>query len=812
MQAWIKRLFILGGLLGGQTVNADTLALYTFTGSNPAPSSVNAFIDAAALSLSTQTLSYGTFAGFANPPYAQGSGGWNAANQESAKYFRVVLTALNNATFTPTNLSLAIRASNAGPSAAAISVNGDVIYDENMTNNVTLTLSFPLEGYTDLETLEVRVYGWLNGSRTANGNGDFRIDDILIQGTVDEPSGNQPPTVGSPVATAIGFDSATLGGSIGTSIGSDVNERGVYFSLTAGFTPPGQGTKVSETGTFGTGPFSLPVTGLLAGTTYYYRAFAANDEGPGFSTEASFKTLAMPPAGALVYYTFTGNSPVPEYVAPNVSGGNFLVSPGTVGFAWSNPDDWQALGAEQPYAISSEQWTGADQDNTKFFNFAMAAASGKALTITNISFIHRRSNTGPQDTGISINGEGVFAEALDSNVSVAVSVPLSGYSNLTGAVVRIQGWGASGTGSYQIDNVAVQGFVTEFVVPSNLPPAIALNPPGATKTIMQDEPLTFEVIATQPLGDADDATALSALSLPPGAVFASATGLPPQSASFAWTPTVADAFQAVFVASDKDGTTTQIVDIVVTPPPGNILAAYTFSATNLEPTAVHADLAASPLSANEDRSVGMAVSLGNPPPAAVVNGWHEPERWYTFTLDVPAGFRVTATNLLFDAGRSATGPTTWEVRASDDGDFGDTFGDGLITTNFVSHSVPIMIEDATGTLEVRIYGSGTAASNGTFRIDNIVLQGTVQSGNDPDPLDEPEVVLITAASGLPVVRIGASQTGVHYILRYTTNLLSSQAWTAIGAPSIGDGQPVDLADPNPADPMRVYQVEAAPAP
>ncbi len=44
---------------------------------------------------------------------------------------------------------------------------------------------------TGLTTATISIQGWLNGSRTSNGNGDFRLDDIIVSGTASailEPS------------------------------------------------------------------------------------------------------------------------------------------------------------------------------------------------------------------------------------------------------------------------------------------------------------------------------------------------------------------------------------------------------------------------------------------------------------------------------------------------------------------------------------------------------------------------------------------------------------------------------------------------
>ncbi|MCP5108009.1 MAG: hypothetical protein GY950_31760, partial [bacterium] len=104
-----------------------------------------------------------------------------------------------------------------------------------------------------------------------------------------------PPTVDTPTSADITPTTATLGGNVSSINGANVTERGVYWSTTDGFTPPGQGTNVSETGDWGTGAFTVPVTGLPPGTTIYFRAYAVNSAGTGYSAQDSFPTPPLPP-------------------------------------------------------------------------------------------------------------------------------------------------------------------------------------------------------------------------------------------------------------------------------------------------------------------------------------------------------------------------------------------------------------------------------------------------------------------------------------------------------------------------------------
>ena len=474
----IKQLLLTAVLatgLGG-AAHASTLVEYTFTGEVATPAATHPFVSGTEVDLSAGSVAFEdaqatTWTG-SGVPYAQGKGGWAETDQSTAKHFAFTLNELNGATFTPTNISFLHRATGAGPSALGITVNGSPVHSENVADSDTVQTSFTLAGFDDLTSVTILIQGWDNGSRSTGGGGDFRIDDVLVEGTVDEPAGEFPPTVGPPTRDARTDTTLTLSANINATGGPDVTERGFYYNLAQGFTPPGEGTKVSETGTFGTGIYSLTLNGLDPDTEYYVQAFATNPEGTGFSTEASFVTLKSPPPDALAFYTFTDSVLSPEISHPEVDAADFDINSGSVGFGTASAPDWLAAGAEVPYADGGSGWTATDQASAKHFIVELTAVAGKAMTITNISLIHRRTGAGPKNTGISINGASVHAAPLAENVSELLSVPIVGFGNLTSAVVRIEAWNADSTGPYRADNVLVQGFVDDEVI-GTIPPTVS---------------------------------------------------------------------------------------------------------------------------------------------------------------------------------------------------------------------------------------------------------------------------------------------------------------------------------------------------
>lgn len=125
------------------------------------------------------------------------------------------------------------------------------------------------------------------------------------------------PVVSDPTSTNITATTATLGGTVTDDGGGTIIERGVYWSTLEGFSPPGEGSKVSESGEFGEGVFTVDVANLPLDTNIYFRAFARHIAAPGFAEEASFTTTT----GNVIYVnSITGDDSYDGY-ASEVSGG-----------------------------------------------------------------------------------------------------------------------------------------------------------------------------------------------------------------------------------------------------------------------------------------------------------------------------------------------------------------------------------------------------------------------------------------------------------------------------------------------------------
>ncbi|NDF99259.1 MAG: DUF1533 domain-containing protein, partial [Chitinophagia bacterium] len=185
-----------------------------------------------------------------------------------------------------------------------------------------------------------------------------------------------------------------MAGNITATGGSNATERGVFISTTDGFAD-GAGTKISASGSFGTGAFTVDATGLSASTQYYFKAYATNTNGTGYGTQGTFTTSAAssltPPtlASAVVAtvdgafdITFTDDSAWRTAITGITVGGSALpsgaYSTGTAGKITFTPSASALLQSPGTKAIVISA-TGYNDAN---INQTLGAGVGAQLSVT----------------------------------------------------------------------------------------------------------------------------------------------------------------------------------------------------------------------------------------------------------------------------------------------------------------------------------------------------------------------------------------------------------------------------------------------
>jgi hypothetical protein len=110
-----------------------------------------------------------------------------------------------------------------------------------------------------------------------------------------------PPTLANPTSTNITQNSAILGGEVTADGGNTITGCGVAFALSsANADPKIDGVGVTNLGTAPRiGVFTVNATGLQAGRSYSFAAYATNSAGTSYSPVGTFTTLG-PSAGRAV--------------------------------------------------------------------------------------------------------------------------------------------------------------------------------------------------------------------------------------------------------------------------------------------------------------------------------------------------------------------------------------------------------------------------------------------------------------------------------------------------------------------------------
>ena len=170
------------------------------------------------------------------------------------------------------------------------------------------------------------------------------------------------------------------------------------------------------------------------------------------------------------------------------------------------------------------------------------------------------------------------------------------------------------------------------------------------------------------------------------------------------------------------------------------LAYWNFDGSTPQPTVVMTNITASPVATSNTGSIqyfggnpstgqaiatsGFQTSAG--PPATNTS-------CFTFSLIVTNGSVASLSGLSFDDQRSGTGPTTFTVQISQTANFSSgiyTSAQQTAHTAIASgaNSFPLTLSNLTGTIYFRLYGYSATSAGGTWRIDNLKVQGSVTSG------------------------------------------------------------------------------------
>jgi len=146
--------------------------------------------------------------------------------------------------------------------------------------------------------------------------------------------------------------------------------------------------------------------------------------------------------------------------------------------------------------------------------------------------------------------------------------------------------------------------------------------------------------------------------------------------------------------------------------------------------------------------------------AITATGWNvvDGTKYWGFTITASGGFVLDLSSLTFDDQRSATGPTSWTVTVN-----GITALSSQATHNGVFGGDSVSLSGASfqnlSAADVRIFGFGASGSGGTWRLDNVILGGSVDRASTapaaPDSL--PTIFDALALAGVILLSFGKAR-------------------------------------------------------
>jgi hypothetical protein len=182
------------------------------------------------------------------------------------------------------------------------------------------------------------------------------------------------------------------------------------------------------------------------------------------------------------------------------------------------------------------------------------------------------------------------------------------------------------------------------------------------------------------------------------------------------------------------------------------LGKYTFEGdSTLAPSSVNSAIELSAFAHSSGAGTFVQGNLGSLNSYSA-SGWNSNslsslQSFFQFQVTPKAANAVTLAQIMFDQRRSGSGPKNWVLRSSL-----DAFGTNLINSatpladawnkDPVTVTLPSQFENLTKGVTFRLYGYDAAGSTGTWRLDNVSIEGTVSPAASavPTPAAIPAIV------------------------------------------------------------------------
>ncbi len=243
--------------------------------------------------------------------------------------------------------------------------------------------------------------------------GDYDSEDVK-----ELSSSGLPPTVVTGSTADISSNAATANGNVTNSGGSAVTNRGIKYDTSSGFNPATSGTAAAAT-EGGSGLFSVFMTGLTEGTTYYVYAYATNSAGTSYGDVESFTTLSVLTGTANI----SGTAAYGETLTASLSDGN---NSGTLSYQWTRGGSDISGATNSTYTLT--------MDDIGYVIAVRITSSVETGSVTSVSTSAVTKAACETATGITP----VLSDAAPASITLTA---VSGYEYM----LVVDGSGATGT-------------------------------------------------------------------------------------------------------------------------------------------------------------------------------------------------------------------------------------------------------------------------------------------------------------------------------------------------------------------------------
>ena len=337
------------------------------------------------------------------------------------------------------------------------------------------TFTSTITGLTAGITYYVRAYA-------TNQNGTFYGSEVAVTTTATSPS--TVPSVTTIAVTNVGKFRATVSGSVTSDGGENVTQRGFVYGTSSN---PTTSNTVATSGS-GTGDYTILLSNLQAGTTYYVRAFAVNSKGIAYGNQLTFNTTAdeqptsvendgQPCPGTPTVTDHEGNvyntvqigtqcwTKENMRATTSPTTGTYLITPAGITYTisgkqvrWYNNDS--ATYAPQNYGLLYNWNAAVDTFNTTYGETSVIpfASDDLATYYVNVSFSGHRRGICPQGWHVPSDAEWTtLTNYLGSHENYyyyddeSYDVPVTNTSYIAKALASTQGWYNS-TNTFAVGN------------------------------------------------------------------------------------------------------------------------------------------------------------------------------------------------------------------------------------------------------------------------------------------------------------------------------------------------------------------------